>query len=56
MISLHVAIMVHAVRLERANVMKGFTVTAVQVNMITCQWLFLVVVLILLTKAFLNYN
>jgi hypothetical protein len=24
--------------------------------MITCQWLFLVVVLILLTKAFLNYN
>jgi hypothetical protein len=48
--------MVIAVMMGLANVMKGFTVTAAQVNMITCQWLFLVVVLILLTKAFLNYN
>ena len=36
MISLRVAIMVHAVRLEYANVMKGSMVTIAQVNFITC--------------------
>ena len=36
MISLRVAIMVHAVRLENANVMKGSMVTIAQVNFITC--------------------
>ena len=40
MISLRVAIMVHAVRLELANVMKGSTVTIAQVNFITCNWWF----------------
>ena len=36
MISLRVAIMVHAVRLENANVMKGSMVTIAQVIFITC--------------------
>ena len=40
MISLRVAIMVHAVRLERANVMKGFMVTIAQVNFQNCNWSF----------------
>ena len=48
--------MVIAVMMGLANVMEGITVTAAQVTMITCQWLFLVVVLILQTKAFFNYN
>ena len=40
MISLHVAIMVIAMMLGLANVMKGFMVTIAQVKFQTCNWWF----------------
>jgi len=44
MSSLRVMIMVIAMMLELANVMKAFTVTVAQVNMILCYWCFHLVV------------